>query len=267
MTKQALQAELKEKIKPGVKASDLKKLKRSKSDSDINNIPSPPPLSVPLSKSKSQEPPFRDEKYPYTTLISQQQELEELKNSLSSFDKERQKLKKETTAKSDTIKLLRGKIEEMEKSNPPNALLTDQLKEKQKEVEDLRKQLETKNQELNSLKSQHSTLLDDNLTLKHQSLKDWWQQYEKTQSLEKEFKENVDYASEELLNQDKVINQLRSENSKLKKTNQSLAKDLDLTQKLAELRRNPLPSPINNPWIPSALTFLLIGTLLWLTVK
>src|SRR5436853_7591824 len=117
----------------------------------------PPPISVPLSKSKSQKH-FKDDKYPYTTLISQQERIGELE--------------KETLAKSDTIKLLRGKIEDLEGNNPPNALLSDQLREKQKEVEELRKQLETTNSELNSLKSQHSSLLDTNLELKHQNLKD-----------------------------------------------------------------------------------------------
>src|SRR3954453_13834722 len=101
MTKQDLQQELLEKEKPGVKASDLKKLKRSKSADDI---PSAPPLpTVPLNRSKSQEP-FSDIKYPYTTLISQSQRIEELE--------------KETTAKSGTIKLLRKKIEELEKLEP-----------------------------------------------------------------------------------------------------------------------------------------------------
>src|ERR1043166_195705 len=137
MVKEALQKELKEKVKEGVKPSHLKKLKRSKSADDI---PSAPPL--PNS---------------YTTLISQQQELD--------------RLQKETTAKSDTIALLRKKIEKLEKNNPPPQLLTDQLQIKQKEIETLRKQLETVNTELTTLKKEKSTLLDDNLTLKHQSLK------------------------------------------------------------------------------------------------
>nr|CAG8614625.1 2841_t:CDS:2 [Entrophospora candida] len=128
--------ELKEKVKEGVKPSDLKKLKRSKSADDIKE----------------------ETKYPYTTLISQQEELA--------------KLKKETTAKSDTIKLLRQKIEDLEKTNPPSQLLTDQLKEKQTQIENLRKHLETTNQELTTLKKNHSTLLDTNLELKHQGLKD-----------------------------------------------------------------------------------------------
>src|ERR1044072_8046435 len=91
MTKENLQKELLEKVKLGTKPSDIKKLKRSKSAGDI----------PPLSKSKSSETSsFTDPKYPYTTLISQQGELE--------------KLQKETQAKSDTISLLRKKIAELE---------------------------------------------------------------------------------------------------------------------------------------------------------
>jgi len=153
MTKDQFQQELNQKVKPGVKPSDLKKLKRSKSADDIPATPT----SVPLSKSKSQEP-FNDPQYPYTTLTSQQQTIE--------------KLEKESTAKSDTIKLLRKKIEDLEKDNPPNQLLQDQLSEKQKDLESLRAKLETTTAELNALKKNHSNLLDDNLTLKHQSLKD-----------------------------------------------------------------------------------------------
>jgi predicted RNase H-like nuclease (RuvC/YqgF family) len=153
MTKEKLQQEIKDKVKPGVKPSDIRKLKRSKSADDIPSTPS----SIPVSRSKSMEP-FQDPKYPYTTLISQQEQLK--------------KLQKETTAKSDTIKLLRKKIEDLEQSNPPNLLLQNQLSEKQKELESLREQLETANTELSTLKETHSSVLDDNLTLKHQSLKD-----------------------------------------------------------------------------------------------
>src|SRR5436309_4389702 len=51
MTKENLQKELKEKVKEGVKPSDLKKLKRSKSEGDI---PKASPQSTPLKKSQSQ---------------------------------------------------------------------------------------------------------------------------------------------------------------------------------------------------------------------
>jgi hypothetical protein len=147
MTKQELQKELKDKVKPGVKPSHLRKLKRSKSEGDIPQAP-PLPQSTPLSKSQS-NPPLTETKYPYTQLISQQQTLE--------------KLEKETTAKSDTIALLRKKIEELEKNNPPTQLLQDQLTEKQTQIEALRKQLETKS---------NLTELDNSLQARHKSLKD-----------------------------------------------------------------------------------------------
>ena len=50
MTKDQLQAELKAKVKEGIKPSDLKKLKRSKS---LDDLPSTPP-NPPLKKSHSQ---------------------------------------------------------------------------------------------------------------------------------------------------------------------------------------------------------------------
>ena len=96
MTKDQLQKELKEKVKPGIKPSQLK---RSKSAGDIPKAPLP--SSVPVSRSKSNQT-FNDPKYPFTTLISQQEELEVLK--------------KETQTKSTTIALLRKKVEELEKS-------------------------------------------------------------------------------------------------------------------------------------------------------
>src|SRR4051812_39768276 len=57
MTKQDLQKELKDKVKPGVKPSELKKIKRSKSEGDIPKT-SPLPNSVPLKKSQSQLEPL-----------------------------------------------------------------------------------------------------------------------------------------------------------------------------------------------------------------
>src|SRR6185369_8322821 len=51
MTKDQLQKELKAKVKAGIKPSDLKKLKRSKSADDITTSPSP---NIPLKKSQSQ---------------------------------------------------------------------------------------------------------------------------------------------------------------------------------------------------------------------
>jgi hypothetical protein len=145
MTKEQLQKELLEKVKPGTKPSQLKK---SKSADQLL------PKSTPLTKSKSAEV-FTDPKYPYTSLISQQQTIE--------------KLAKESQAKSTTISLLRKKVEELEKLklNPPQPLLVEQLAQKQRELEDLRQQLETKTSEL----TQSQQELDKSLAARHQGLK------------------------------------------------------------------------------------------------
>jgi hypothetical protein len=110
MTKQDLQKELLEKVKPGTKPSTLKKLKKSKSTGDIPKAPPLPTQSPPLNRSKSTEP-FSDPNYPYTTLISQQEELEVLR--------------KETETKSTTISLLRKKIENLEEKLKEPTPLTE----------------------------------------------------------------------------------------------------------------------------------------------
>ena len=251
MTKDQLQKELLEKVKPGTKPSHLKKLKRSKSEGDIPKAP-PLPTSTPLSKSQS-NPPLNDPKYPYTTLISQQEELD--------------RLQKETTAKSDTIKLLRQKIESLEKegvhselsqkNNPPIQLLQDQLSEKQKQIEDLRKQLET----------QSTVALDNSLLARHKSLKDWFTQYQKTKQLDTELSENIEEASEELISQDQTISTLRTQISQLKLTNQSLTKDLNLATKLAELRKDYPNANANHDYLKYGLYALATITFIWLLSK
>jgi predicted RNase H-like nuclease (RuvC/YqgF family) len=157
MTKEQLQKELKEKVKPGIKPSQLK---RSKSADDVSP-PTPP-----------------ETKYPFTTLISQQEQLDELK--------------KETTAKSDTIKLLRkknddlrsklsdlqGKCDDLQKEltrNPPTPLLQDQLKQKQNEVEDLRSKLDKSHQNL----TESNAKLEQSLTARVEAVKQFDKVYDK----------------------------------------------------------------------------------------
>lgn len=242
MTKQDLQKELKDKVKPGVKPSDLRKLKRSKSADDITT----PPTSIPVSRSKSSEP-FKDPKYPYTTLISQQEELD--------------KLKKETETKSTTISLLRKKNEELEqqiKNNPPAQLLQDQLLEKQQQLEQLRQQLATK---------PTLTELDNSLFARHQNLKAWFSQYSQKQQLDQELAENINEASNELITQDQTISNLRGQISQLKTSNQSLSKDLSLSSRLAELRKDPHYSPENHPYLKYALYTLAAVWFSWFLSK
>jgi predicted nucleic acid-binding Zn-ribbon protein len=171
MTKEQLQKELKEKVKPGIKPSQLK---RSKSADDVSP-PTPP-----------------ETKYPFTTLISQQEQLDELK--------------KETTAKSDTIKLLRkknddlrsklsdlqGKCDDLQKEltrNPPTPLLQDQLKQKQQEIEHLRKQGEDSAKQIESLRTQleatnqnlteSNAKLEQSLTARVEAVKQFDKVYDK----------------------------------------------------------------------------------------
>src|SRR2546422_827949 len=153
MTKENLQKELKEKVKEGVKPSDLRKLKRSKSADDIPS----PSAPIPLKKSQSQlEIP-----------LNQPSSKEQISNL-----KEQVKFHAETAANYlKSLQSSQAKVSELEqkqKNNPPPQLLQNQLKEKQKEVEQLRKELEVKNEELSTLKKEKESILDDNLTLKHQ---------------------------------------------------------------------------------------------------
>src|SRR5438874_5370109 len=74
MTKQDLQKELKEKVKEGLKPSDLKKLKRSKSADDIPTSLVPP--TPPLKKSHSQL------EIPTPTQPSKDQIIKQLKQDL-----------------------------------------------------------------------------------------------------------------------------------------------------------------------------------------
>jgi septal ring factor EnvC (AmiA/AmiB activator) len=157
--KGTLQKELLEKVKPGTKPSDLK---RSKSAENLLTPPAPP-----LARSKSAEP-FSDPKYPYTTLISQAQELETLR--------------KESETKSTTIALLRKKVEELESSL---SSLTKGRQSLETELEQVRiifteqltqlaklQSLEAENQ---TLKEQIATLTnhvaDLDLEARHQNLK------------------------------------------------------------------------------------------------
>jgi|ERR1043166_3079381 molecular chaperone GrpE (heat shock protein) len=133
MVKEALQKELKEKVKEGVKPSHLKKLKRSKSADDIPN------------SSSTSDP----------QIIQLQQQVkfhaETAQNYLQS---------------SQTSQAKVSELEEKLKSNPPSQLLQDQLKEKQQQIENLRKQLET-NPNPTDL-----TALDNSLLARHKNLKD-----------------------------------------------------------------------------------------------
>ena len=218
MTKQDLQKELLEKVKPGTKPSDIKKLKRSKSAGDIPKVPPSP-----------------------------NKEITQLKEQV--------KFHAETAANYlQSLQTSQAKVSELEtqlKGNPPPQLLTDQLKQKQQEVEDLRKQLESQNT---------TAELDQSLMARHQNLKDWFIKYGEKKKLDQELAENIDEASNELVAQDNLITNLRKENTNLQKTKTSLEKDLQLSQRLAELRKDyPNNSPTPSYWEYTLYALVTIG--------
>src|SRR5215213_6677457 len=109
MTKDQLQQELKEKVKEGVKPSHLKKLKRSKSAGDISSSP------------------------------SQEKQITQLQEQVRFHAATAANYLTSLSASQAQV----SELEEKLKNNPPTQLLHDQLSEKQKQIEDLRKQLET----------------------------------------------------------------------------------------------------------------------------
>jgi len=157
--KEDLQQEILDKVKPGTKPSDLKKLKRSKSADDIN-IPTPPPLPI----------------------------------------------------------------------------VNDQLKEKQREIENLREQLEKVNQELQTVKQE----LDQSLAARVAGVKVFGEEHAKRVKVEQELNETIEEASDELINQDDKVSQLRTQLA------QSQHKINQLEQELKrEQRKNNLHSTAN----------------------
>jgi chromosome segregation ATPase len=171
MTKDQLQKELKSKVKPGIKPSDLRKLKRSKSADDI---PTSPAQSIPLKKSQSHlEIPLQPSSKEQITQLQEQVKFstQTASNYLQALQKAQAKVSGLETDLS-VVKAFNKDLQEQLKDNPPTQLLTDQLSEKQQQIESLRQELEIIHQALNSLKATQSTLLDTNLSLKHQSLKD-----------------------------------------------------------------------------------------------
>ena len=205
MTKELLQQELLEKIKPGTKPSQLKKSK------SLSDLPTQPKANSPKRKSLDLLP----------TENSLKKQLTEAQDQISNLA-----LKLETCQR---------ELTELNNLTAENNHLKAQAKIKQQQIESLRQQLE----ETNSKLTQSQQELDKSLQARHQGLKDWKQVYQKAQALDSELNNTVEESAEELVNQDEKLSQLRSENFKLKQTNQSLQRDLNLGQKLAESRKVP----------------------------
>jgi len=166
---------------------------------------------------------------------------------------------KEGVKPSDLKKLKRSKSADDINPNPPFQLLQDQLQQKQKEIELLREKLETKNSEL----AQTQTELDNSLLARQKSNKQFTLVYDKLQELKLQLTQTEDEATDDIISQDEEITKLRNQKSQMKGKITELEGDLNLAQRLAELRKNPLPNSETNE---NPLNGIIIGLFLvaWL---
>ena len=111
-------------------------------------------------------------------------------------------------------------------NNPPSPLLQDQLKEKQKEIEQLRKQLEKAHSELKSTQEE----LDKSLEARIQGIKTFGQEHDKRTKAQQELNETIEEASNELVSSDKQNSALRTQLAQTQKENNRLKKELNLTR-------------------------------------
>ena len=138
-------------------------------------------------------------------------------------------------------KLKRSKSANDIPTAPPLPLINDQLKEKQKEVESLREQLAVKNHELTETKQE----LDNSLFARYEAIKQFGLIYDKLQQVKQELDDTVDQASEELVKGDDKNSQLRTKLFTAQQQIASLQRDLNLSQRLVELRKDY--EPHNSP--------------------
>src|SRR4051812_31438179 len=98
--KDNLQQELKEKVKEGVKPSDLKKLKRSKSESDLA-VPPPPPLPPDhllhdqLKEKQREIETLRQKVEDSANKVSESKQVEELRQANQKIAQELKELKQQ----------------------------------------------------------------------------------------------------------------------------------------------------------------------------
>ncbi|CAI2161600.1 13877_t:CDS:1, partial [Funneliformis geosporum] len=142
---------------------------------------------------------------------------------------------------------------------PPLPLINDQLKEKQQEVENLRSKLAQKNTELTETKEQ----LDNSLLARIEAVKQFGLIYDKLQLISKELDDTVEQASDELVKGDEKTSQLRTKLWTAQQQIVSLQRDLNLAQRVSELRNNnSFPTKETNGGETYGLIILLAGTYL-----
>jgi chromosome segregation ATPase len=140
---------------------------------------------------------------------------------------------------------LKSQLNELKtlKTSPPPPLLAEQLKEKQAQIEQLRKALEAQSTALNQVQTQ----LDQSLEARHHSLKVFSQAHEKRQQAQQELDHTIEEASEELVKGDQTNSTLRTQLFQAHQQISRLQRELNL----ARLRQHS-PSP-RSPSLPHRL--------------
>jgi len=172
MTKDQLQAELKAKVKPGLKPSDLKKLKRSKSADDIPSTPPNPPLKkshsqleIPLPPNlKQQISALQDE------LTTERKRVDLLREDLASAQaKNKQSAQKITQLADKILELRLDKIKEFgeyyEAKKGLETELAENISAGTEEITHLEQQLLTLNKKKLALQQQLGTTESKNAQL------------------------------------------------------------------------------------------------------
>src|ERR1044072_7768425 len=106
---------------------------------------------------------------------------------------------------------------------PPNSLLQDQLKEKQKQIENLRQQLEAVSQELTQTKK----ALDLSLAARVTAISTFGKEHDQRVKAQKELNQTLEEASEELITSDKTISSLRNKLKLTQQENNRLKQELN----------------------------------------
>ncbi|CAH1755712.1 4965_t:CDS:1 [Entrophospora sp. SA101] len=175
--KENLQKELLEKVKPGVKASDLKKLKRSKSADDI---PASPTSNIPLKKSHSHL------EIPLANQPSLSQQVQQLKQNLlftqNTADNYLQSLQ---VAQAQIIQL-----QEQLKTKTTKSQSSQTVGNEQEKINQLEQQI---------------------LQLRLDKIKEFADYYQKKQDLETELEENINEGISEI---QRLENKLLATNKK-----------------------------------------------------
>jgi len=172
MTKQDLQQELKEKVKEGIKPSDLKKLKRSKSADDIPTSSTNPPLKKSQSQLEIPLPPNLKQQISalQDELTTERKRVDLLREDLASSQEKNKQLQAKTSQLADEILELRlDKIKEFSEYYETKKGLETELAENiqagTEEITHLEQKLLTLNKKKLALQQQLGTTESKNAQL------------------------------------------------------------------------------------------------------